>query len=67
MHLLTDIVRESDKTLVASLHSVDLTRTYFSRAIGLRRGELQFDLSVDEVTDEMLGGLYDITGLNGEA
>ena len=67
MRLLTDIVHESGKTLVASLHSVEIARTYFLRAIGLRNGELQFDLPVGELTDEMLEHLYDIEGLKDEA
>ena len=67
MSLLTDIVRESGTTLVASLHSVQLARTYFYRAIGLRNGELQFDLPVAELTDEMLESLYDIRGLEVES
>ena len=66
MRLLADIARESGKTLVTSLHSVRLVRTYFSRVIGLRSGELQFDLPVNEVTDDMLDALYDITGLSVE-
>ncbi len=66
MRLLTDIARESGKTLVTSLHSTQLVRTYFSRAIGLRNGELQFDLPVDDVTDDMLDALYDIAGLRVE-
>ena len=66
MRLLTDIVQESGKTLVASLHSVRIARTYFSRAIGLRDGELQFDLPIGELTDGMLHDLYDIIGLDIE-
>ena len=60
VRLLTAIVSESNKTLVVSLHSVDLARKYFSRAIGLRQGELQFDLPVGELTDEVLSSLYDL-------
>jgi len=67
VRLLAEIARESGKTLVASLHSVQLARTYFSRAIGLRNGELQFDRPVGEVTDKMLERLYDLRGLKGEA
>ena len=66
MRLLTDIARESGKTLVTTLHSTQLVRTYFSRAIGLRNGELQFDLPVDDVTDDMLDALYDLAGLRVE-
>ena len=67
MRVITEVVGESGKTLVASVHSVDLARTYFFRAIGLRNGGLQFDLPVVEVTDEMLARLYDIEGLQGES
>ena len=65
IRLLVNIAHESRETLVASLHSIQLARGYFSRAIGLRKGELQFDLPVGDVTDDMLKGLYDISGLNG--
>ena len=58
--LLTSIVTEFGNTLVGSLHSVSLTRSYFSRAIGLRSGELQFDLPVMDLTDEVLDDLYDL-------
>ena len=67
MRLLTDIAHDSGKTLVTTLHSTQLVRTYFSRAIGLRNGELRFDLPVDDVTDDMLDDLYNITGLRVEA
>ena len=61
IRLLTTVVSESDKTLVASLHSIDLTRTFFSRAIGLRNGELQFDLPAERLNDEVIQHLYDLT------
>ena len=60
MQLLSGIVSESGNTLVASLHSIDLTRRFFSRAIGLRHGRLQFDLPVEQLTDETLNDLYDL-------
>ena len=66
MQLLTTIVSESDKTLVASIHSIDLTRRYFSRAIGLRQGEIQFDLPVEKLTDEILHSLYDLKEVNSQ-
>ena len=67
IQLLDQVVQHSGKTLIASLHSVPLTRSYFSRALGLRNGQLQFDLPVGQVTDEMLANLYDIRGLKGES
>ena len=60
MDLLVSIVTESGKTLIASVHSTHLTRKYFSRAVGLRDGTLEFDLPVEQLTDEALKRLYDI-------
>ena len=60
VRLLTSIVDESGTTLIASLHSVDLARRYFTRAIGLRDGRLRFDVAMDEVEDATLRALYDL-------
>ena len=62
--LLAEVAADSGRTLVASLHSVDLTRKYFDRAIGLRNGQVQFDSPVEDVTDDVLERLYDIEGLD---
>lgn len=45
-------------TLVASLHAVDLALHWFPRIIGLRGGEIVFDLPPVRVTDAMLRELY---------
>ena len=66
MDLLNDVADRSSNTVVASLHSIHLTRKYFSRAVGLRRGRLHFDISVGQLDDEMLNELYDLEGLDGE-
>ncbi|MFQ5873755.1 MAG: phosphonate ABC transporter ATP-binding protein [Dehalococcoidia bacterium] len=60
--LLRKIAEQSGKTLVASLHSIELVRANFSRVIGLRKGHLAFDLPVQRVTDEVLDELYDLGG-----
>ncbi len=62
MRLLRAIAEESGKTLIASLHSVELVRAHFSRAIGLRKGRVCFDLPIAQLTDEMLTQLYDLEG-----
>ena len=61
--LLVGTFSEAGKTLVASIHLVDLARKHFDRLIGLRNGELQFDLRSEDVTDSMLSELYDLGGL----
>ncbi len=66
MGLLASIVAESGKTLVASVHSIELGRRYFTRAIGLRGGALKFDLPISDLTDEVLDGLYYLGVARGE-
>ena len=63
LRLLMDIVREGRKTLVASMHSVELARAHFARLIGVRNGVVQFDLPSAQVTEEMLNELYRLEGL----
>jgi phosphonate transport system ATP-binding protein len=45
-------------TLVATLHQVDVALAHFPRIIGLRDGELAFDLPAAQVTPERLRALY---------
>jgi phosphonate transport system ATP-binding protein len=66
LSLLSAIAKESGKTLIASVHSVDLARENFSRVIGLRGGEPQFDLPVSRVTDHLLAELYQLQGPTSE-
>lgn len=58
LSLLTTLVRRENKTLIASLHSVDFAREYFDRMIGLRGGSVMFDLPASEVSEEILDELY---------
>ena len=51
--------RERGVTLVATLHQVDMALAHFSRIVGLRDGELAFDLPADQVTPGRLARLYD--------
>lgn len=45
-------------TLVASLHAVDLALHWFPRIIGIRAGEIAFDLPPVRVSDAILKELY---------
>lgn len=45
-------------TLVASLHAVDVALRWFPRVIGLRAGEIVFDLPAVKVSDGVLRDLY---------
>ena len=64
---LVESARSAGKTLIASMHAVDLARTHFARLIGLRNGAIQFDLPAKRVTDPMLTKLYALRGLRAEA
>jgi phosphonate transport system ATP-binding protein len=58
VRLLIDISESTRKTLVVSLHSVDLALAYFPRIIGMKNGATVFDVAPDRISDEMLGELY---------
>ncbi len=45
-------------TLLASLHAVDLALKWFPRIVGMRHGEIAFDLPAREVTAALLHELY---------
>jgi len=55
---LTQAARERGATLVCTLHHVEMALQHFPRIIGLRDGELAFDLPAAEVTPERLQALY---------
>jgi len=58
---LAELCKEADAraaTLVASLHAVDLALRWFPRIVGLKAGEVAFDLPAERVTDALLRELY---------
>jgi phosphonate transport system ATP-binding protein len=59
MSALVDLARERQTTLVATLHQVDMALAHFPRVIGLRDGQLVFDLPSAQVSPERLAHLYD--------
>jgi phosphonate transport system ATP-binding protein len=58
VRLLIDISQSTQKTLLCSLHSVDLALAYFPRVIGIKQGKVTFDASPDKINEEMLEDLY---------
>lgn len=56
--LLGDEARAMGATLVASLHAVDLALRYFPRIIGVKAGQVLFDLPAAEVSEALLRDLY---------
>jgi phosphonate transport system ATP-binding protein len=62
---IAQIVAEAEQrgaTVLASLHAVDLALKWFPRVIGLRSGQLAFDLPAAEVSTDMLRDLYSSEG-----
>ncbi len=55
---LLAVANERRLTLVATLHQVDVALDRFARIVGLRQGQLMFDLPAAQVTDAMLVELY---------
>ena len=56
---LTRAASERGATLVATLHHVEMALRHFPRIIGLRQGEMAFDLPSAQVTPERLHQLYE--------
>ena len=50
--------RQRGVTLVATLHQVDMALAHFPRIVGLRAGQLQFDLPTAQVGQDRLDRLY---------
>jgi phosphonate transport system ATP-binding protein len=59
MSALVNLAAERQVTLVATLHQVDMALAHFPRIIGLRDGQLVFDLPSAQVSSERLAHLYD--------
>lgn len=67
---LVRAAKDRGVTLVTTLHQVDVATREFPRVIGLRDGEIAFDLPSHEVTQERLAQLYaqhehELTQLSG--
>ena len=59
MKVLVSLAAERQVTLVATLHQVDMALAHFPRIVGLRDGQLVFDLPPAQVSPERLAHLYD--------
>jgi len=58
MGLLTEVVAGDARTLLVSLHDFETARKTCDRVVGLRRGEIVFDLPAGEVTVAQRDELY---------
>lgn len=64
LSLMIKLVKEENQTLIASLHSVDYVKKYFTRIIGMRNGSIVFDLPPEELSNKVLESLYDLKEMN---
>ena len=53
-----ELLKARSNTLVLAMHDVSLAISHFERVVGLRQGEIMFDLPSFEVTDTLLTDLY---------
>jgi phosphonate transport system ATP-binding protein len=58
LDILKRICREDGITAVVSLHTLELTREYADRVIGLRQGRVLFDGPTATLTDAMIDSVY---------
>ena len=56
--VLIEEAQKRNATLVASLHAVDIALRWFPRIIGIRDGQIMFDLPSSEVSEDILNALY---------
>jgi len=58
LRLFCEISAEQKLTLLTSLHNVALAKKFFGRLIGLRAGQIVFDLPASEVDEKRLNELF---------
>lgn len=58
MDLIKEICEENNITLIASLHFLELAKSYATRMVGLRDGQIVVDNTPDELTDKDIIDIY---------
>jgi len=58
LDILKRVCSEDGITALVSLHTLELTREYADRVIGLKQGEIFFDGPTKELTDAVVDGVY---------
>jgi len=58
MDLLCQLVQAEHKTLVVSLHTVELAQQYCDRIIGLKQGRVLFDVPTRDISSTLFDELY---------
>ena len=58
LDILKRVCREDGITALVSLHTLELTREYADRIVGLKNGQIVFDGSAGELTDSVVEEIY---------
>ena len=58
LDILKRVCREDGITALVSLHTLDLTREYADRVVGLKQGRIFFDGPVKQLTDSVVEEVY---------
>ena len=58
LDILKRVCLEDGITALVSLHTLELTREYASRVVGLKRGQVVFDGSIKDLTEPVVGKIY---------
>ena len=58
LDILKRVCKEDGITALVSLHTLELTREYADRVVGLAYGEVFFDGAVKDLTDSVVGKVY---------
>lgn len=64
LSLMVDLVKEGHQTLIASLHSVEYVKKYFTRVIAIKDGKIYFDLPIKKIKDKDLVEVYHLKELS---
>jgi phosphonate transport system ATP-binding protein len=58
LDILERVCREDGITALVSLHTLDVTREYADRVVGLKDGRIVFDGATEELTDSIVDSVY---------
>lgn len=60
LELLAGINLETGKTIIVSLHNIELAKEFCTRLVGMRSGQIEFNKLAQDVTDDDLSVLYQL-------
>ena len=56
--IVMETIKKIDLTTIINLHQVDFAKQFATRIIGIKKGEIIFDLKREEITEKIIGELY---------